>query len=150
MKFIKPWLILALLVLVSAPLHAASGKVLKVLPHLLDEKGRHSLSPSLYERDAYQAKLRKERALVSTVRFDVNWKARGVDKENLRIRVELRGEKVGPPVVVEEKVRPGVFSKWSGVTVPKETYQELQSVSAWRVTLWNGDEQVAEQKSFLW
>ena len=36
-----------------------SGKVVKVLPHYLDLEGRHTLSPSLYERDAYQAVLRQ-------------------------------------------------------------------------------------------
>ena len=35
-----------------------SGRILKVLPHLLDGKGHHTLSPSLLERDAYQAELR--------------------------------------------------------------------------------------------
>ena len=38
---------------------AATGRVLKVLPHLLDTNGLHTLKPSLYERDAYQAYLRK-------------------------------------------------------------------------------------------
>ena len=33
----------------------AASKISKVLPHLLDKQGRHTLSPSLLERDAYQA-----------------------------------------------------------------------------------------------
>ncbi len=57
--------------------HAASGKVLKVLPHFLDLQGRHALSPSLFERDAYQAHLRKNPAEVSALRFDVEWSGRG-------------------------------------------------------------------------
>jgi hypothetical protein len=38
--------------LLAAPLAApaATGKVVKVLPHFLDLKGRHSLTPSLYDR----------------------------------------------------------------------------------------------------
>ncbi len=32
---------------------AASARIAKVLPQLLDLEGRHALSPSLYDRDAY-------------------------------------------------------------------------------------------------
>ena len=58
------WLIVMALLLVTtlASVEASSARVAritKVLPHLLDDKGRHTLSPSLYERDAYQAELRK-------------------------------------------------------------------------------------------
>ena len=38
---------------------ASTGRVFKVLPHFLDTNGVHTLSPSLYERDAYQAHLRQ-------------------------------------------------------------------------------------------
>src|SRR6185369_13028943 len=38
--------------------HAESAKVLKVLPLFLDQKGRESISPSLFDRDAYQVLLR--------------------------------------------------------------------------------------------
>jgi hypothetical protein len=46
------WLGLAL------PAPAATGRLMKVLPEYLDAKGLTSLSPSLFERDAYQAILR--------------------------------------------------------------------------------------------
>jgi hypothetical protein len=151
MKWLKPILLALLFMVLPAQVQAASGKIIKVLPHLLDEKGRHTLSPSLYERDAYQAKLREHKDMVSTIRFDVNWKASSVDRDNVRVRVEMRGDKSGPPSVYELKARPGVlFSTWSGLTVPREMYAELKEISAWRVTVWNGDEQIAEQKSFLW
>ena len=48
---------------------AASAKIIKVLPHLLDRDGRHTLSPSLYERDAYQAILRAHPIQRSALRF---------------------------------------------------------------------------------
>ncbi|MGD1085598.1 MAG: hypothetical protein ABSA47_12735, partial [Verrucomicrobiota bacterium] len=38
---------------------AADGKVIKALPELLNTNGVASLSPSLFERDAYQAWLRQ-------------------------------------------------------------------------------------------
>ena len=37
---------------------AVTGRVVKVLPLLLDLKGQDAISPSLYDRDAYQAYLR--------------------------------------------------------------------------------------------
>src|SRR5437764_9781351 len=85
----------------SAP--AATGRIKKVLPHYLDKQGRHTLAPSLYERDAYQAHLRHSPNERSALRFDVNWKAtRGADT-NLKLRVELRSSKANPlqPVVLE-------------------------------------------------
>ena len=48
-----------------------------MLPHYLDKEGRHTLSPSLYERDAYQAILRQNPEKRGGMRFDVQWKARG-------------------------------------------------------------------------
>jgi len=151
MKWLKPLLILALLALTSGPVFGASAKVIKVLPSLLDDHGRNTLSPSLYERDAYQAKLRKDNDKVSTVRFDVNWKAGSVDRDNIRIRVEVRGDQGNQPVVIEEKFKPGFWgSTWSQLTLPKETYKQIREVAAWRVTIWNGEEKLAEQKSFLW
>lgn len=131
--------------------HAGSGKVLKVLPHFLDQQGRHTLSPSLFERDAYQAHLRKNPAEVSALRFDLEWSAAG-KPANLRIRVEARGAKAAAqPKVIEITVKPGWNgSAWSAVTLDKEAYQQLGGVAAWRVTLWDGEQMLAEQKSFLW
>ncbi len=45
-RSLLPLLSLALL-LGAAPVFGATGRVLKVLPHFLDLKGRHALSPSL-------------------------------------------------------------------------------------------------------
>ena len=144
-------LIAVLLASTALLAHAGSGKVLKVLPHFLDEKGRHTLSPSLFERDAYQAHLRKNPAEVSGLRFDMEWSASG-KPASLRIRVEARGGKAAAkPAVLETAVKPGWSgSAWSSVTLDKEAYQLLGGVAAWRVTLWDGDQMLAEQKSFLW
>ena len=140
-----------LLLLSSAFVQAGDGKVLKVLPHFLDREGRHALSPSLYERDAYQMHLRKHPEEIVALRFDVNWSAGG-KPANLRLRVEARGGKASAqPKVVEAAVKPGWSgSAWSAVALDKEAYQQLGGVTAWRVTLWDGEQMVAEQKSFLW
>ena len=50
----------ALLVFGVANAAHAEAKISKVLPHWLDKKGRHTLSPSLFERDAYQAQLPRQ------------------------------------------------------------------------------------------
>ena len=62
---------------IAGPARAATGRVIKVLPEFLDLKGRSSLSPSLYERDAYQASLRQHTNQISTVQFQIQWKAAG-------------------------------------------------------------------------
>lgn len=144
-------LVAVLLFLSAAGAHAGGGKVLKVLPHFLDLEGRHALSPSLFERDAYQARLRKNPAEVSALRFDVNWSADG-KPANLRLRVEARGGKAAAQAKqLETTVKPGwTGSTWSAVTLDKDAYQILGGVSAWRVTLWDGEQLLGEQKSFLW
>jgi hypothetical protein len=145
-------LVAVLLLLSAAFAHAGRGKVLKVLPHFLDREGKHALSPSLFERDAYQAHLRKHPEEISALRFDVNWSAGGVKSANLKLRVEARGGKAAAkPAMLETTVKPGWSgSAWSAVALDKEAYQQLGSVVAWRVTLWDGETMLAEQKSFLW
>jgi hypothetical protein len=69
---------------------AAEAKVKKVLMHFLDLKGRNSLHPSLYDRDAYQAFLRKHPREISGVRFDVEWTSDAAHRKGLLLRVELR------------------------------------------------------------
>ena len=153
MRRFKLFSLLLVLGCLSHHAEAAANKIVKVLPHYLDQEGRHTLSPSLYERDAYQAHLRKHREMISALRFDIQWKAPAGDKSNLKIRVEIRGGKnLGTkPVVMEQSIKPGKgFGNWAALTLPKETYEQLGEMVAWRVTLWNGDQQIAEQKSFLW
>src|SRR5881397_3758387 len=101
----------------SAPgAEAAIGRIIKVLPHLLDREGRHSLSPSLYERDAYQAFLRKNADLCSGLRFDIQWKAKRVAGTQLLLRVEIRGGTEARPVVLEQSSRRDrSYSRWNSL-----------------------------------
>src|ERR1700742_4190843 len=106
----RPILILALCLMVCGTASAATGRVIKVLPQLLDLKGRHAVSPSLYDRDAYQAYLRLHTNDISGMRFAVQWKASGTSAGPLKLRVEIRGITHGelPPVaVLEKEVKPG-------------------------------------------
>lgn len=142
----------AIMLMTAVAAEAAPARILKVLPHLLDEKGRHTLAPSLFERDAYQARLRDNSELVSALRFDVQWKRGDAKGKTLRMRIEARGNKAGSKMLtVEREVRfKGVFTAWSELKVSKEQYLALGGVNAWRATLWDGDQQLHEVKSFLW
>ena len=64
----------------------ATGRVVKVLPLVLDLKGRAALSPSLFDRDAYQAYLRLHTNEISAVRFDVLWSTSHADRDGLKVR----------------------------------------------------------------
>jgi hypothetical protein len=132
---------------------AATGRVIKVLPHFLDEQGRNSISPSLYDRDAYQLHLRNHPEKRSGLRFDVQWKARGAAWAPLKVRVELRGISQGDlpkTFVLEQEVKPGWLSHWNSLPLTGEDYKKFGDVTAWRATLWEGDQLLSEQKSFLW
>jgi hypothetical protein len=133
---------------------AAEGRVIKVLPQFLDSEGRNSLTPSLFERDVYQDKLRHHPENRSALRFCIQWKAKGHAAAQLKIRVEVRGvpQKNTPrEVVFEQQVKaPTRFSRWTKVSLSGEAYKKFGEMTAWRVTLWEGDKMLAEQKSFLW
>jgi hypothetical protein len=148
-------LVLVTLLSAVAPAMAATGKVIKVLPQFLDTKGRTSLTPSLYDRDAYQAVLRLHPERRSGVRFFVQWRARGQVAQGLRLRLELRGGVQGDlprELVLEDKLPPktGWFSHWADLTLKEETFKELGGVTSWRVSLWDGQKLLGEQHSFLW
>jgi hypothetical protein len=132
----------------------ATGRVIKVLPHFLDLKGRAALSPSLYDRDAYQVELREHPEKRSGIRFDMQWRTRGAVWSDLKLRVELRGVAQGEApkqMVLERDLEGGGwFSRWTSMTLVGQEYKTLGEVTAWRVTLWEGTDLLGEQKSFLW
>jgi hypothetical protein len=134
-------------------LQAASARIYKVLPHYLDKEGRHALSPSLYERDAYQAYLRAHPEEQSGLRFDVHWKAKSKRPERLLLRLELRSSahEVGHTTVLERWVKPrSLFSAWSSLRLDREEYETFGQLIAWRASLWDGEKLLNEVKSFLW
>ena len=150
----RPILILALCFLTCAAASAASGRIIKVLPQLLDLHGHHALSPSLYDRDAYQAYLRLHLDKVSGMRFAIQWKASGPEIGPLRLRVEIRGITHGdlpPTAVLEQDIKPGGwFSHWASLPLTGDDYKKIGEITSWRVTLWDNNKLLSEQKSFLW
>jgi hypothetical protein len=148
-------IILAFLSVVAAApgADAVSGRIVKVLPFLLDQQGRNAVSPSLFDRDAYQAYLRVHTNEVAAMRFDVLWKAAKAPDEKIKIAVELRGigtNSLPTLQTLETNVLPGTFRQWTAIPLAGDDYKNVGRVVAWRVTLWNGDQQLGEQKSFLW
>lgn len=149
------WVILLLLGSLSAAVasDAASGRVVKVLPLLLDSGGHDAVSPSLFDRDAYQFYLRRHTNEISAIRFDVLWKASKAGDAKLKLRVELRGLGTnGLPrqATLEQPVTPGYFRRWTSLALKGEDYKNFGELVAWRATLWSDDRLLGEQKSFLW
>ncbi len=121
--------------------------IVKVLPHYLDASGNHSDGPTLLHRDVYQEKLRGNPDLVYAVRYDVNWYGTG----EVKVRLELRSTKAGVETMIIERVETAVRRKhWTPILIDAATYKTFGQPEYWRVSLWQGETQVAEQKSFLW
>jgi hypothetical protein len=136
---------------VASLARGADGRIAKVLPQFTDRRGRVALSPSLFDRDAYQAELRLTPAKRSGLRFQVQWTGRR-DAE-LRLKLELRGIHNGKATaqVLEMPVRrKGWGRTWTAVDFVGKDYATFGELLAWRATLWEGESEIAEQKSFLW
>ena len=130
-------------------LQTGSGtSVVKVLPHYLDASGNHSDGPTLLHRDVYQANLRKNPELVRAVRYDVNWRGGG----KIKVRLELRSTKAGAETMVIERIETtaGRRTHWTPILIDAATYKTFGQPESWRVSLWEDETQVGEQKSFLW
>lgn len=143
------------------PSRSPEARIIKVLPSLLDAEGRASIHPSLYERDAYQAFLRKESDKVAGLRFDILWKARpglrGGQTQPLVLKLELRGSsqggaaRGGNTVVVERPIAGSQAGRrWSQVVLGPDEFRRVGEVSAWRATLLEDQRVVASTQSFLW
>jgi hypothetical protein len=144
------WLVILLLLVGASAPAADAGKVLKVLPQYLDLQGRTSLSPSLYERDAYQAQLRNKPEQRSGIVFNVRWRAAKELKMRIEARGIIRGKKPSEVTLEQTVPKHGSFGNWTKHTITGEDFKKLDTLTAWRVTLWDGDQQVSEYKSFLW
>tara|TARA_B110000467_G_scaffold20671_1_gene18185 strand:+ start:7642 stop:8136 length:495 start_codon:yes stop_codon:yes gene_type:complete len=140
--------VLLLLGVLSTTDAARPGKISKVLPHWLDLQGRHTLSPSLLERDAYQAKLRADRTLCSGIRFDVKWAKNTSGTVKLQLELRVTGE--AKPIVRELAVKPSRRGGWDAVTLDGDAFRAMGEIVAWQVLLLDGDFELAERRSFLW
>jgi hypothetical protein len=149
--------LLALLLLFSVlPVFAedpVKGRIVKMLPLLLNAQGRDSLSPSLYDRDAYQVYLRAHTNEISAIRFDVLGQVDNAPGMKFKYRLEARGVTGdGKPteVKLEQEVKPTWFRHWTSLTLGGEEYKKFGTLTAWHATLWADGRQLSEEKSFLW
>ena len=143
--------LLVLALMSGVPARAATDRIIKVLPQFLDLKGRNSVSPSLYDRDAYQARLRRRPEDCSGMEFQVQWKAKS--SSDLKMKLEVRGSKdgqstTGSSEALVRHVRG--LNKWTPLVLKGAPYEQVGEIIAWRVSLWDGEKLLAEQKSFLW
>src|SRR5437660_7983853 len=120
MRRVSSWIVILSLFAAVSQTFGATGRVIKVLPHFLDLKGRAALSPSLYDRDAYQAVLREHAEKRSGIRFDMQWKTKGAVWSDLKLRVELRGVAQGDAprqmILQRDLEVSGWFSHWTSMT----------------------------------
>ena len=123
-----------------------------MLPHYLDEDGRHTLGVSLLERDLHQKTLRDDPDRISAIRFDIKWSGAGLDPKATKLRLEVRGSKAGAEsLVIDHNATADILTTtWIPILIPPAEYEKLGKMESWRVSLWEGDRQVAEQQSFLW
>jgi hypothetical protein len=129
------------------------GRIVKMLPLFLDSKGRDAVSPSLYDRDAYQAYLRRHSNEISAIRFDFLWQVENPSATKYKLRVELRGIATdGKPTrtTLEQEAPPPLLRRWNSLTLSGADYRSFGELVAWRATLWRSDQLLSEQKSFLW
>ena len=69
-----------------------------------------------------------------------------------KLRLELRGTAKGnlpSQITLETEGRITGTSHWAKLPLAGEKYKAFGAITAWRVTLWSGDQMIGEQKSFL-
>jgi hypothetical protein len=139
---------------VPSPNAEPPHQILKVLPHWLDQQGRHTLSPSLFERDAYQQHLSLHRDEVSTMRFDVNWRLATRDLTGCTLHLEARVGRDDAIETIEHEVPlqlPSLRRQgWTGIQIPEGSWDPESNLMAWRVTLRQESTILATRTSFLW
>ena len=131
----------------------AEAKIFKVLPHFLDQEGRHALSPSLFERDAYQRVLSQNPERQSGMRFDVLWRVDKKQSGGVELHIEMTTKKGDPtkPIVIKAPVkRSRWFRKWSAVNYVGKDFRDGGEVLAWRALLIKDGKILDSQQSFLW
>jgi len=129
------------------------GRIVKMLPLFLDLKGHDAISPSLYDRDAYQAYLHRHTNDISAIRFDILWQVKNPSAAKYNLRIELQGIGAGgKPTrrMLEQEAQPSLLRRWNSLVLGGADYKNFGELVAWRATLWRGDQLLGEQKSFLW
>lgn len=134
----------------SASLACASPKIVKTLLHLIDDEGRHMLSPSLLDRDAYQAHLRAHPEKVFGICFDIQLKLKSKETHKLKLAIRhSSGEDLQTFIREMDVVRKGK-SQWNRIRIDGEDHSKIGEMIAWRISLLQDQVEIASQESFLW
>lgn len=159
--FLSSLMCLALVFLSGQPIETRAEEVsdqgfriIKILPHFMDEKGRTSLSPSLFERDAYQAELRNNPERISGIRYDVQVKLPSRKMAALRLNLRTKDGDETRVVTLEapvQRLKWGLGrNRWTSIVLDGETYRSMGDITAWRAELLENDRVMAQSQSFLW
>lgn len=146
-----PYILMALFV-VGGVSQAAEQRVIKVLPHFMDQEGRHATTPNLFERDAYQAWLRANPEEQSGIRYDIQWQS-FISGEYV-MKLELLG-RVSEGVPKTKKVERTLVVKnsrrhWDVIKFEGKEFKDFGQIVAWRVSIWQGKDLLTKKQSFLW
>src|ERR1017187_2466325 len=115
--------LIVLLLLAALPAFAdgiEKGRIVKMLPLFLDLKGHDAVSPSLYDRDAYQAYLHQHTNEISAVRFDFLWQVENPSAAKYQLRIELRGIGAGgkpTQAMLDEEAPPPLLRRWNSLVL---------------------------------
>ena len=82
--------------------------------------------------------------------FYVRWQPAPTSTSGSVSLVKFEYRQIAKPTVVSEQTYVPQRNASTLFKVHGEEFRSGGSVSAWRVSLWNGDQLVAEKKSFLW
>ena len=129
-----------------------SARIVKVLPHYLDEDDRHTRGVVLTDRDLYQKELRDNPEEITGIRFDIKWSGTGLDPKITKLRLEVKSSKAGAGLFVTNHpvTTDALFATWTTIRMSSSSFEKLGKMESWRVTLLEGGQPVHEQKSFLW
>ena len=78
------------------------------------------------------------------VEFYVSWSGPGIELVRFEYRQVGRPDKIASQQFVTERTRSHIFS------VVGEEHRQGGAISGWRVSLWRGEQLLAEKKSSLW
>ena len=87
------------------------------------------------------------------MRFNIQWRARGIPAKELVLKVWLKtaGRNPNEPLELTAPIRGNRrWGRWSAVPDDGKLFTENGQVLAWKVELRRGETPLATQTSFLW
>jgi hypothetical protein len=136
------------------PVSRGGFAVLKVNRTLLDQFGHETdVVGDLQGQAAYQYDLRHDPFRQRGARFHIKWKAPR-RAERIRLVLDLQGlnpanESTRATVAAHQPDMDG-WAEWTTLDIKGQQFKKLGEIMAWRVTLYSGDQVMAELPSANW